>query len=335
LDVAATVSGAELVFRPFRPGDEVGVNDGFNSAFNLNRSLDEWAWKFPPQPEGRLIMLAEIERDLLAHYAGMPVRFTIDGRTWDAAQIVDVYSTRAARRGFTRKGVWVQTVEAFFETFGRSGRAPLLYGFPSPRPLRLGVLQLGYDAVEPQPINYLSRDPAIATSGRLRHLYRVELAADWEPRLDILWQRVKKDYPVAAIRDADRALYRLAGHPTIRYHRFLVLPRIGRTPVAFAAFRTDEERCRWVDVLWDHGHPGAFELLIHLSAELARRNGAAIEELWLNGDADGQARLENRGFVAGEVPGQLVMVARAFDPELDVTALDQRVYLTMADADLV
>jgi hypothetical protein len=35
------------------------------------------------------------------------------------------------------------------------------------------------------------------------------------------------------------------------------------------------------------------------------------------------------------VPGQLVMVARAFDPELDVTALDGRVYLTMADADLV
>lgn len=329
------MSQAELVIRPFRSGDETVVNSGFNEAFALNRSLDEWAWKFPPQPDGRLIMLAEIEGALVAHYSGMPLRFTIDGRLWNAAQIVDVYSTRAARRGFTRKGVWVRTVEEFFEIFGRSGRASLLYGFPSPRPLRLGVLQLGYDAVEPQPIVYLSRRPGGASSSRWRSLYRAELAADWEPRLDLLWDRVRGDYPVAAIRDANRALHRFAAHPSVRYHRFLILPRFGRTPIAFVVFRTDEGRCRWVDLLWDHRHPGALELVNHLSISLAAQTGAEIEELWLNGDPAGQEALEKRGFARSEVPGQLVMVARAFDPELDVTSLDGRVYLTMADADLV
>jgi len=335
MDVGDTLKGSELVIRPFRPGDEVAVSNGFNDVFNLDRSLDEWAWKFPPQPGGRLIMLAEIEDDLLAHYAGMPVRFTINGREWNAAQIVDVFSTRAARRGFTRKGVWVRTVEAFFDAFGSSGRSPMFYGFPSPRPLRLGVLQLGYDAVEPQPIVYLSRRPAAASSSRWRHLYRAELAADWEPRLDELWRRVRRSYPVAAVRDADRALHRFAGHPSIRYHRFLVLPRFGRTPVAFVVFRTDEGRCRWVDLLWDHRHPEALELINHLSMGLAAQTGAEIEELWLNGDPVGQKLLEGRGFARSEVPGKLVMVARSFDPELDVTDLDGRVYLTMADADLV
>jgi hypothetical protein len=335
LDVGENLNRADLVIRPFRPGDERAVNDGFNGAFRLERSMDEWAWKFPPSSDGRLIMLAEIGDDLLAHYAGVPVRFAIDGREWNAAQIVDVYSTRAARRGFTRKGVWVRTVEAFFDTFGQSGRAPLLYGFPSPRPLRLGVLQLGYDAVEPQPIVYLSREPSAASSSHRRHFYRAELAADWEPRLDTLWQRVRRDYPVAAVRDADRALHRLAGHPSVHYHRFLVLPRFGRTPVAFVAFRTDEGRCRWVDLVWDHRHPGALDLVNHLSVGLAEQTGAEIEELWLNGDPEGRSRLVDRGFEQSEVPGKLVMVARAFDPELDVTALDGRVYLTMADADLV
>jgi hypothetical protein len=329
------MTDTELVIRPFRDGDEIVVNDGFNAAFALDRSLDEWAWKFPPRRDGRLIMLSEIGGNLVAHYAGMPVEFQIDGGTWPAAQIVDVYSTKAARRGFTRKGVWVKTVEAFFATFGESGRASLLYGFPSPRPLRLGVLQLGYDAVEPQPIVYLSRRPGRVAVGRSRHLYRAELAADWEPRLDALWERVRDDYPVAAVRGADRALYRLAGHPTVRYHRFLVLPRFGRTPVAFAAFRTDESRCRWVDLLWDHRHPGALELVNHLSTRLAADTGAELEELWLNGDPEGERRLLARGFERSEVPGQLVMVARAFHPELDVTALADRVYLTMADADLV
>jgi hypothetical protein len=326
---------AELVIRPFHPGDEVVVNQGFNGAFRLDRSLDEWAWKFPPQPDGRLIMLAEIDGELVAHYAGMPLRFTIDGREWSAAQIVDVYSTRAARRGFTRKGVWVRTVEEFFARFGRSGRAALLYGFPSPRPLRLGVLQLGYDAVEPQPIVYLRRCPQAASSSRWRHLYRAELAADWEPRLDELWRRVRGDYPVAAVRDAERALRRFAGHPSVHYHRFLILRRGGRLPVGFVVFRSDEGRCRWVDLLWDHRHPGALELINHLSIGLAAQTGAEIEELWLNGDREGHARLEARGFERREVPGKLVMVARAFDPELDVADLDGRVYLTMADADLV
>lgn len=335
MDVADSVSQAELVIRPFRPGDEIAVNDGFNGAFNLERSLDEWAWKFPPQADGRLVMLAEIEGDLLAHYAGMPVRFTVDGREWSGAQIVDVYSTRAARRGFTRKGVWVRTVEAFFSTFGESGRAALLYGFPSPRPLRLGVLQLGYDAIEPQPIVYLSRPAGSGSSSRRRHLYRAELAADWEPRLDELWRRVRNDYPVAVIRDADRALHRFAGHPTVHYHRFLIFTRLGRSPVAWVVFRTDQGRCRWVDLVWDHRHPGALELANHLSAGLAAQTGAELEELWLNGDPVGQARLEARGFARSEVPGQLVMVARGFDPELDLSKLDGRIYLTMADADLV
>jgi hypothetical protein len=335
LDVGEKLSAADLVIRPFEPGDERTVNDGFNAAFNLNRSLEEWAWKFPPRPGGRYIMLAEIDGNLVAHYAGTPVRFAVNDRVWNAAHIVDVYSTKAARRGFTRKGVWVRTAEGFYDHVGRSGRAPLMFGFPSPRALRLGVLQLDYGAVEPQPIVYLSRSPGAASTGRLRHLYRAELAADWEPRLDVLWQRVRGDYPVAAIRDANRALERLAGHPTVRYHRFLILPKLARTPVGFVAFRTDDGRCRWVDLLWDHHHPGALELVNHLSLSLSRQTGAEIEELWLNGDSAGEALLQERGFARTEVPGQVVMGTRVFDAEIDTDAITARAYLTMADADLV
>lgn len=326
---------SDLLLRPFRPGDEGAVNDGFNEAFGLARPLDEWAWKFPPEPGGRLIMLAEQDGEILAHYAGCPARFHVGGRTWPAALIGDVYSRRTARARFSRRGVWVRTVEAFFEHFGESGRAAMLYGFPSPRPLRLGVLQLGYDAIEPQPIRYLRRTPGRRASTPSRRLYRAEVAADWEPRLDGLWRRVRRSYPASAVRDADRALRRLAGHPTVRYHRFVVTPRFSDEAVAFAAFRTDGGRVRWVDLLWDHGHPGALALLAHLSSRLAAQAGAEIEEMWLNGDPEGEARLLRRGFEVAPEPLGLVMVAKAFDPALDLAALDGRVYLTMADADLV
>lgn len=329
------MSEPEIEIRPFAAGDEERVNRGFNEAFGLDRPLAEWAWKFPAAPEGRLIMIADRDGEVLAHYAGVAVRFQIEARVWNAAQIVDVYSARKARGSFTRRGVWVQTVDAFFDTFGRSGRVPLLFGFPSPRPLRLGVLQLGYDAMEPQPIRYLVRRPPRPAAGLRRLAYRAELARDWEPRLDGLWQQVASQYPVAVVRDAAHILARYAGRPGVRYHRFLVLPRLSSTPVAFAVFRTDGGRVRWVDLVWDHRHHGALDLVARLSSGLADQTGAELEEMWLNGDAEGRARLERLGFVEEAEPGKLVMVARAFDREVDLETMGRKVYVTMGDSDLV
>jgi hypothetical protein len=90
-----------------------------------------------------------------------------------------------------------------------------------------------------------------------------------------------------------------------------------------------------VDLLWDHGHPGALEMISRLSARLAAQTRAPREELWLNGDPEGQEVLESLGFCRRPEPNGLVMVARSFDKDLDVRALDGRVYLTMADTDLV
>jgi hypothetical protein len=231
--------------------------------------------------------------------------------------------------------LWVRTVEEFFRFFGESGRYPLLYGFPGRRALRLGVLQLGYDAMDPEPITSLRREAGQARGAAHRLLYRAELARDWEPLLDTLWARVRHSYPVAVVRDAERALRRLAGHPTVRYHRFLVFPRFSRVPVAFAAFRCDQGVCRWVDLVWDHEHPGALALLSRMGARLAAQAGAGHEEMWLHGDSEGVSRLEGHGFTRVDEPQGLVVVARTFVPDLDAAALSGRLYLTMADSDLV
>jgi hypothetical protein len=280
-------------------------------------------------------MLAERDGELLAHYAAVPVRFQIRDRVWNAGQIVDVFSTRKARGGLTRRGVWVRTVDSFFDAFGRSGRLPLLFGYPSPRALRLGVLQLGYDQMELQPIRYLARRSRGSARRGRRLLYRAELARDWEPRLDALWQRLRHQYPVAVVRDASHALRRYAGHPMVRYHRFLIFPRLSTDPVAFAVFRSDGGVIRWADLLWDHHHPGALDLVDHLSAQLAVQTAAEREELWMNGDPEGRERLEAGGFQTETEPGRLVMGARAFDDDVDLATMGRLVYTTMGDSDLV
>jgi hypothetical protein len=186
-----------------------------------------------------------------------------------------------------------------------------------------------------QPICYLVRRPPLPRSGLRRRAYRAEPARDWEPRLDELWQSVSHQYPVAVVRDARWGLRRFAGRPGVRYHRFLLFPRFSFHPVGFAAFRTDGGRVRWVDLVWDHRHPGALKLAIHLSARLASQTGAELEELWLTGDAEGRAWLEGCGFEEEIEPNRLMITAVAFDPEVDLKAMAARVYVTMGDSDLV
>jgi hypothetical protein len=126
---------------------------------------------------------------------------------------------------------------------------------------------------------------------------------------------VSDRYPVSIVRDAKHVDRRLGGHPSVRYHRWLISPRWSSTPAAFVAFRTDGGVCRWADLVWD-GRPGALELVDHLSRQLAVQTGARREELWLDGDEEAAGwliddGLQTEAFAAG------------------------RVYTTSADADLV
>lgn len=324
----------ELRFRPYRPGDEVAINDTFNAVFGTDRSLEEWRWKFQRGPVESPIMLATENDDLLAHYAGVPVRLRIEGRTVLAAQIVDVFSTKRARRRMARRGVWVQTVESFFSAFGEHGELQLLFGFPGRRALRLGILQLGYDAMDPQPVIRWERAAGTAPWDLRRLPYRAEEIRGPDERLDALWAAVADRYAVAAVRDADRVRQRLIEHPRFEYRLFLILPRFGRRPVAFAAFRTDDGVVRWIDLVWDDGHPGALHLVAHLGATLVRQHDLEREILWLTGDGAAADILRRLGFSSSPQPDGLVVVARSFDPEIDVRRLEGRVYITMADADL-
>ena len=111
----------------------------------------------------------------------------------------------------------------------------------------------------------------------------------------------------------------------------MILPSFSSQAVAFVVFRCDGGRCRWVDLLWDHAHPGALELAAHLSARLVRQLDCAGEELWLAGDEGARSRLDGLGFRAAEEQPAASVAIRSFDPELDATQVAERLYLTMAD----
>jgi hypothetical protein len=298
-----------LNIRSFREGDEAAILRFLDQTSGGARSLDEWAWLFPPEEGGRAIVVGERGSEVEAVCAGTPIRVAVDGREWDAVEL-----RRLASRDLESAG---RVLDHFVRTFESTDRFSLI------------MAPFDFDGAAQARLTTLVRDQPAPGSFR-RFPYRAEPARDWEPRLDALWQRVRSFYPVAVVRDANRALRRFAGHPRIRHHRFLVFPRYSSSAVAAAVFADDRGRCRWLDLVWDHAHPGALELLAHISGRLTAQFKAADEEMWLAGDGPACELLSKRGFRPTTSSTPRVAI-RCIDPQLDAGEVVDRAYVTAAD----
>ena len=304
-------------FRLYREGDEAAILRILNEKSDGGCSLDEWAWLFPPEERGRAIVVGERDHEVMAMCAGALMSVVVDSREWRA---VELRKLASRDREDTAR-----VLHHFVKTFGSSGRFPLVIAALDTQeeaaPAFEGAATVG--------LSELFREKPVRGAFR-RLAYRAETARDWEPRLDGLWERVQSSYPVAVVRNADRALRRFAGHPSIHHHRFLVFPRYSDTAVASAVFSDDRSNCCWLDLLWDHSHPGALELLAHISGRLVAQWGKNGEQLWLAGDETASSLLADRGFQQ-RVLSSPVVAMRSFTSELDAKNLLDRAYFTAAD----
>jgi hypothetical protein len=94
------------------------------------------------------------------------------------------------------------------------------------------------------------------------------------------------------------------------------------------------ERARWADLVWDGADAGDLLLLADEMRGLAARAGASEVELWLAGDPLAGAALAGRGWAMEQHP-EVRLVARSFVPRLAHDEIVARLYLTLADSDLV
>jgi len=309
-------SGA-LKIRPFQEGDEATILRILKEESGLGCSLDEWAWLFPPEEDGRAIVVGERDDEVVAVCAGTPVDVVVDGRGVPA---VELRKLAARDRDDMRR-----IVEHFGEVLSSSGRFALMTASFA----REGEAPPGFEEAPHAGLVELVRTKPV--SGTLRRIvYRAEPGRDWEPRLDALWDRVQPAYAVSVVRNAKYALRRFAGHPSMRHHRFLVFPRHSRYAVASAVFVDDGSACCWLDLLWDHDHPGALELLAHISGRLVNQWGRDGEQIWLTGDDAAKTLLMNRGFRPQESSPRGVAI-RSLASKLDARDLVIRAYLTAAD----
>jgi hypothetical protein len=315
-----------ITIRPYQPGDEAAICAAVGRTRPGTYQLEDWAWCHPPLPSPRRIAVARQGETVIAHAAANPVPASIEGEPGNLYRCVHSLCSDPSD---DCDETWTGTVACFAESF-----------LSTPEPTLLLELEAGdgahglaaaIDAGESRVLapTVLCRRPSGARRWSLRRCaYRLELARDWEPALDLLWSRAGHCYPTSAHRDAAHSLARLSGHPRVRHHRFLVFPRLSATPVAFAAFTTAGSCCRWVDLVWDRDHPGAIELLARVSSRLAAQSAAGREEIWIAGDGAAVELLTRAGFSApaGDPP---TFTVRALNVRLPSPG---QLFMTMADA---
>jgi hypothetical protein len=314
-------------FRPYQPGDEELINRGFNEVFGLERSADEWRWKFQAEPEGRWIVVAvDADGALVAQYAVVPVRFQVDGLRLRAGQPVDAFCLR--RPGLVQRGLFTQTVHEFYRSFGAPDKIAFIFGFPGERHMRLGKIRLLY--VDPVPVPLWRRSDPVRRLVWTGH--RVRRGFDREA-VERLWERASSRYPVAAIRDGAWLARRYQGRPGGDYIHLSAWR--GGEPRAWTVVRRGADAVLWAELVWDGDDPRALEALDRQVARLARESRVADCEMWLAGDPPAEETFARLGWRRQEHPEHLQLTAVSFHPGVDGVRLIRRLYLTMGDSDLV
>jgi|GEM_PF-2415620 len=194
---------AEII-RPSTPADVPALSALFAEVFGQERSAAVWMWKLFENPRGSVSFVCEADNRLVAHCAGLPVRFRDYHREYPALQSVDFMSSPRYAGGLGKGGVFIRTAERFFHACCGPTAVPLVYGFPGERHRMLGEKLLGYRSVER--VAELTLEPADGASEQIEPLRQEHL-------------RYFNALPVefGAIRDEPYLQWRYLQHPLHRY----------------------------------------------------------------------------------------------------------------------
>jgi hypothetical protein len=220
-------------------------------------------------------------------------------------------------------------VKTFIDELCRPDGLAACYGFPSMRPLKLGVIGSGYAQATPQEVGVWRRD--VVRPGKWLTGHRVTQGFD-AAAADAIWKAAQRRYTLAAVRDGAWLGRRFGGRPGVEYLH-LVARRHG-SPVALAVLRPMGSLLAWAELIWDGVDGRALAALDKAALAVAHASNCERIEMWMGGDDTAAASLSYLGW-AGEPHPEVRLVFHSFHPEIDPATVGGNVYITMSDADLV
>ena len=272
---------ARFTIRRFQRGDEARILKLFARSFGTERSIEHWRWKYEDDPYGaeRISVAFDGNGELVAHYAGYPVAFRIDGRDAIGNQIGDTMTDPSIRHiGRGPTSLLGRTALHFYENFCEN-RVAFNFGFNVSNIQKFSLKFLRSTRVEN--VFYRLRD---LRQNPLRPLSRLEryargvgldLVDDTSPEWDSFWTRVEKQYAFLVRRDAQYVRWRYLLRPDVRYT--VVAIRKWRTLAGWLVLRLRNGRLAIVDMLLDADLAETFETALR---HLAPIYATSVIEMW-------------------------------------------------------
>ncbi|MFO7801886.1 MAG: GNAT family N-acetyltransferase [Desulfovermiculus sp.] len=332
----STPSG-DFCIRPYAPEDESGVLALWREAFGYEMPDATWDWKFRSNPFGRQIMLCVHENTTpVVMFAGLPYPATCKGKDVLVTHAVDNMSHPQFRGALSgKKGLFVQTAEAFFRFYAGPEGSAFVYGLPGQRHFRLGRIMLKYSEL-PGGIAYLEADPRDVI-GRFRPFCgRIRQVKPDHQSFDHLMQKLPAEYPFFVQRGSQFMQWRFGLHPVYRYEMWTAYSFAGLRPKGYAVVRIEDDQAVIVDMMLERNQKTVNDFWARLARQLAEK-GIQKVKTWLPGGHFQVHILLECGFVLQPEPLGFVPAAveRTFDPKLDFSWAARNIYYTMADGDVL
>ncbi len=332
-----TTPSGDFCIRPFTPDDESGVLDLWREAFGHEIPYDIWDWKFQANPFGRQIMLCLHENTTpVVMFAGLPYPAMSQGKHLQVTHAVDNMSHPQFRGTLSgRKGLFVQTAEAFFQFYTGPEGSAFVYGLPGQRHFRLGRIMLQY-AELPGGMAYLEADPRDVIRRFRSFSSRIRQVKPDHHSFDHLMQILASEYPFFVHRGSQFMQWRFGLHPVFRYEMWTAYSFAGLRPKGYAVIKLEDDQAVIVDMILERNQRTMNDFWARLAQQLASKGIQKIKT-WLPGGHFQVRLLQECGFVLQPEPIGFVPAAvnRTFDPKLDFSWAARNMYYTMADGDLL
>jgi hypothetical protein len=252
----------------------------FVEAFGHEMSQARWLWKY----QGAKAWGSAVERGgrIVGFYGGMPRACVLGGETLQAVQVGDVMVS-PGERAAGRSGPLMRASASYIDSM------PDLYpgfafafGFPSERPMRLGVALGLYRPVELiNELAWSALPERVSFFSQTRFVEGAELK-QFRGQINELWALMRHDFAalVVPVRDFARWQHRYAEHPELAYRVGLVSSRLSRKPLAAFVITEHADHVELVDYV---GGIGGVELAVEGARRCASGLGKSLVKGWFTG----------------------------------------------------
>ena len=233
-----------VTIRPFKPSDAKACNDLFNLVFKQNRTMDQWKWLYNDRPRGGAnIFVADLDGEVIGQYPLVYTQYKIGDQYVLAGDHIDAAMKEECRG------------TGIYSKMGNEHHAYFPFnmglGFPSAHYYRFGSKTIGYVSVTKVPfwlrilrpemvLEHLSPIPILGKlvgqglgiplnfifrpkENRKYNKFSFEQIQAFDERVDMLWDKVKDDRHIMAVRDQAFLNWRFQKSPLSNYDIFYLI----------------------------------------------------------------------------------------------------------------